>query len=188
MTSNSADGWDNVKLVMKANRKDVSKQNMTDVEKEMIVTACRQFEELLLISPILTACELRETKLREKSFQAFQSKGKLWIVVSLQALYSNMDYDRLPKLVTRCMAQISTRKESIFEVNKAHLDLYKLDVNGPYSERSTEFFSAFTHYAPPNTQLAFRQVPNKEYTKPYHRTRSSISSFPDTSSNVCHDE
>jgi len=73
-------------------QEDVSKQNMTDVEKEMIVTACRQFEELLLIVPILTVCELRETKLRENLFRAFQSKSKLSIVVSSQALYSNMDY------------------------------------------------------------------------------------------------
>jgi len=86
------------------------------------------------------------------------------------------------------MAQISTRNESIFEVSKAHLDLCEVNINGPYYERLTEFFSAFAHYAPPNTQLAFRQVPNEEHTKIYLRTRSSISSFPDTSSNVCHDE
>jgi hypothetical protein len=83
LTSPSAEGWDNVKLIMKANRKDISKQNMTDNEMESIVTTCRQFDNLRLTIPILSVYEGRETRVRESLLSAFRGKAKTSVLVSV---------------------------------------------------------------------------------------------------------
>ncbi len=71
-----------MKLIMKANRKDVSKQNMTDQEIESIATVCRQFEDLQLDIPILSVYERRETKVRENLMYALRGKSKTAVLVS----------------------------------------------------------------------------------------------------------
>ena len=88
LTSASAEGWNTVKLVMKANRKDVSKQNMTDNEMESIATACRQFEDLQLTIPVLSIYENRETKVRENLLYALRPKSKPTVMVSSSRMSS----------------------------------------------------------------------------------------------------
>lgn len=68
---------------MKANRNDVSKQNMTDDEMETIATACRQFKDLQLTIPLLSVHERRETKIREGLLRAWRPKSKPAIMVIL---------------------------------------------------------------------------------------------------------
>lgn len=82
MKSTSAEGWDKVKLIMKGNRKDISKQNMTDSEMESITTTCRQFDDLRLTIPILSVYEARETKVHENLLAAFRGKAKALVLVS----------------------------------------------------------------------------------------------------------
>ena len=74
LVTTSVYGWSVVRLLMKANRRDVSKQNMTEYEMESVLSACRQFEELQLNFPILSVYETQDTKFKETIFQTVRQK------------------------------------------------------------------------------------------------------------------
>ncbi|KAK3941871.1 hypothetical protein QBC46DRAFT_285358, partial [Diplogelasinospora grovesii] len=103
LASASAEGWGIVKLLMKANRKDISVDNMTDYEMECIMSTCRQFEDLHLTFPILSVHERRETKFRENIFRPRRLRSKK---------------SPTEVLVSRSMVQINTHREAMFEVDK----------------------------------------------------------------------
>lgn len=67
---------------MKANEKDISKQNMSDPEKDLIMSTCRSFGDLRLDIPILTVFESMESKFRDKIF-TIRMKGSSHPIVSL---------------------------------------------------------------------------------------------------------
>ena len=82
------------------------------------------------------------------------------------------------------MAETHAQNESMFEVEKNHLELCDVDIDGPLYRRLITFFSAFAQHAPANVKLGFRPLPIKEFNRFKLRTQSSISSFPGTSSDT----
>ncbi|KAL8831927.1 MAG: hypothetical protein Q9170_005089 [Blastenia crenularia] len=150
---------------MKANRRDVSKQNMTEDEMEVIAATCRQFKELQLTIPILSVFEKRETRIRENLLAALRPKKKPATL-----------------LASRAMVEIKSQKESMFEADKNHLDLCDIEVNGLLYFRLIKFFSVFAEHAPANVQLVSRQITYDEPERSKLRTQSSISSFREASS------
>jgi len=79
-----AEGWNNLKLLMRANSKDISKNNLTDYEMEQIISVCRQFESLQLHKPILSVYEQRKTRFNDHRFTAFRRKNNPSEVVGLR--------------------------------------------------------------------------------------------------------
>lgn len=81
LISDEGDGWNNLKLIMKGNRKDISKENMTEDDKNNIISVGQRFDELRLGIPILSVYEAVETKLRENILHAFRPRNKSSVVV-----------------------------------------------------------------------------------------------------------
>lgn len=82
--STESEAWIHLRLLMKANTKEISRDNMSDVEMEAIISACRSFAGLQLNIPILSVFETRETKFRDNFFTAFRRKNNQATVVGLQ--------------------------------------------------------------------------------------------------------
>jgi hypothetical protein len=81
IVSSTSEGWINLKLIMRANRKDISKDNMNDAELETIAFVCKHFEDLSLNAAILSVCEGKETTIRDGIFSSFRSTSKNAITV-----------------------------------------------------------------------------------------------------------
>lgn len=78
------------------------------------------------------------------------------------------------------MARIEAQNETMFGVDKTHLDICDVEVNDPLYNRLTKFFSAFAQHAPANVRLVSAQIPDAEFKSSKLRTKSSISSFQGT--------
>lgn len=70
-----AEGWNMVKLLIKANSKDISKQNTSNYEMDNIMLTCRQFGKLEL-TIIMSVYEGKETKFQESVFNPFRLRNK----------------------------------------------------------------------------------------------------------------
>ncbi|KAF5969746.1 tetratricopeptide repeat domain-containing protein [Fusarium bulbicola] len=157
-------GWDITKLLMKGNRRDISKDNMTEQEIEGFATSCRSFEDLQLDIPILSVHETRETKSWDSRLSNLRKRANA------------------PKmLLTREMVMTRARRESLFEVEKAHMDLCDIEELEPLYDQLTSFFSTFVHHAPKNLQYALHQPSFRAAASIKLKTSSSIASsdYPD---------
>ncbi|KAK7912199.1 tetratricopeptide repeat domain-containing protein [Apiospora marii] len=165
LISNSPESWNHVQLIMKANRKDINKQNMIDIEMERLITTCRQFEDLQLTVPILSVYEARATRFRYTMIHALRQGSK----------YTDA-------LITGSMVEIKSPRESKFKAEKKHFELCVVDRNDPLYQRLSQYFTIFGHHAPSNVRTAFRDIPvHTSLLNGGLRARSSISSFQDDS-------
>ena len=80
------------------------------------------------------------------------------------------------------MVQVNFQNESLFEVDKNHLDLCDIDVDGQLYVRLIKFFSAFAQHAPANVQVVSRPIAYGESEMSKLRAKSSVSSFREISS------
>ncbi|KAL9097860.1 MAG: hypothetical protein Q9165_000186 [Trypethelium subeluteriae] len=160
LTSMGDEGWDNLKLIMRANRKDISKQNLTEEEKNSLITICKRFQELQLPIPILSVFEGKESKIRENPFLAFRASSKSSLT-----------------LVTEALARCNCRNESLFKVDSTHAELCNVEVDGPLYRRLVEFFKSLTQNAPTHIAIAFRKISMDDRMNLRLRAQSSISSF-----------
>ncbi|KAG5772055.1 hypothetical protein H9Q72_001668 [Fusarium xylarioides] len=126
--------------------------------------SCRSFEDLQLDIPILSVHETRETKSWDSRLSNLRKKTNA------------------PKmLLTRDMVMTRARRESLFEVDKAHMDLCDIQELEPLYDQLTSFFSTFVHHAPKNVQYALHQPSFGATTSIRLKTSSSIASsdYPD---------
>ncbi|KAI9664019.1 MAG: hypothetical protein M1821_007510 [Bathelium mastoideum] len=160
LTSMVDDSWNNLKLIMKANRRDISKQNLTEEEQASIVTVCQRFQELQLPILVLSVYEGKETKVRENLLQSWRTHSK-----SSQTL------------ITEKLATCNYRNESLFKVDSTHAELGNVEVDGPLYQCLVEFFQTLADNAPTQVALAFRKVSVEEHADLKLEPQSSISSF-----------
>ncbi|KAF2810563.1 uncharacterized protein BDZ99DRAFT_386857, partial [Mytilinidion resinicola] len=163
--------WNLFKLIMRANRKDIAKENMTQDEIASIATVCRRFAALPLNIPILSVYEDKESKVRENLLQAWRSSSKTSI-----------------RLVPESLAATNHRNESLFKVDSNHWELCHLEVDGPLFERLAKYFRAFSENAPANVAVAFRysfqpdKLPPKQSTE--LRQSSAVEHTPGSASST----
>ncbi|KAF2238369.1 nb-arc and tpr domain-containing protein [Viridothelium virens] len=152
---------------MRANRKDISKQNLTEEDRDSLITVCKRFQELQLNIPILSVFEGRESKIRENPFLAFRASSKSSLT-----------------LVTEAIATCNCRNESLFKLDSTHAELCNVEVDGPLYRRLVEFFKSLAQNAPTHIAIAFRKISMDDRMNLQLRAQSSISSFRETDSGV----
>lgn len=177
----SAEGWENLKLLMKGNRKDISKHNMTESEMELVISACQQFDNLHLPIPLMSVYELRETKVRESLFNPLRRKRNYMEVVCMAFIHilsltlTLIDSGR--QLVSRTMVQINAPREVLIDVDKTHGELGVVEEDEPLYLQLVNFFTTFMQHAPKNVESASRPLPPPEMPGMHLRPKSSVSSF-----------
>ncbi|KAH7265628.1 uncharacterized protein BKA55DRAFT_559302 [Fusarium redolens] len=155
----AGNGWDIIRLLMKGSRRDISKDNMTEQEMEGVAMSCRLFEDLQLDIPILSVHEKRETKSWDSRLSNLRKKS-----------------NAKKMLLTQDMVETRATRESLFEVDKTHMDLCDIEELGPLYNRLISFFSMFVHHAPKNVQYALHQPSLGGPTSIRLKTSSSIAS------------
>jgi hypothetical protein len=80
MTSQGDEKWENCRLILKSNRKDVPKQCLSADDISKLASVCQQFEDVNLQVPVLSVYEATETKVRENLLQSLRGNLRNKIV------------------------------------------------------------------------------------------------------------
>ena len=78
------------------------------------------------------------------------------------------------------MVKINALRESMFEVDKTHLDLCEIEEQDSLYPRLLQFFATFAQYAHKNVQFAFRQIPHKDLANMPLRAKPGLNSMAET--------
>jgi hypothetical protein len=65
LTSENDSRWENWRFILKANRKEISKDSLRASDTSSLAETCQRFQDLNLQVPILTVYETLETKIRD---------------------------------------------------------------------------------------------------------------------------
>lgn len=167
LVTSDAEGWSNLKLLMKANSKDISKNNLTDHEMEQLISVCRQFESLQLHKPILSVFEQRKTRFNDHRFTTFRRKNNLSEV-----------------LVEETMVQFNGPLESLYGVDKTHLDLCNVDEGDAFYDQLSQYLSNIGQYAMQNALRNLGKNQVQEFVNMTLRPKHSMSSFAESCSHA----
>ncbi|KAI9708157.1 MAG: hypothetical protein M1820_004111 [Bogoriella megaspora] len=121
--------WDHLDMILKANRKDVSRHALTKDDIASLGRTCQAFEDIDLLRPILSVYEKQETKVRENLLHSLKGTNRKHI------------------LVDEGICRVRSKYEEVFAVDSVHNELAIVKVNGPLYHRLVDFFR---HLAPFN--------------------------------------